>query len=654
MSSPEGKPIDDSDVCPGDTPPPRWRAIAVGLLLALPAFYFGTYSYQISQTLEWSETALQLGGVVVLLCTLLLSLGVGAVYPRLRLRQSELLLIYAIATLINAIGGVGMLMHLLPTLPAGHYYATPANHWEDLFSHIAPWLTVNDPAAIAGFYEAQGTLYSSATLRAWAAPLAFWLPYTALHVLGTFALCNLVAGAWIDHERLVFPLVRLPMEMTNPAGLSRFWSNRLMWAGFAIPAVLESLNFANSLYPSVPTVWLKARPAGRSLTAMPLAAVRPLFVAFYPFVIGVGYLVSAETSLSCWLFYWLGRAQRVLCAALGAGGTEAGRGVSQLPLLHHQGTGALLALMAMTLILSWPNLRPSIRSDRPQGAQVLSGRSSLLILAACFVGLVGMTATAGVPLLLASLYFVLRWLFALGWGRVASETGCGWTRQTGATIHQFVVDAAGSANLPQRGLSVMALFHAFNRYNDSRAPQILAALKLGDESSIPRAQLRTGLLLTIPLAILWCTWAHLRIFHTYGAAMAVTRQGATGHGRQAWNLLDQWVTYPRGPDWWGIGGSLFGALVAMALTVCRRHIPGWPLHALGYAIANTESMEYMWMPFLVAWLVKSAVLRYGGITTYHALVPLFLGLILGDFVTATGWAMYGFITRQRLYFFFPH
>ncbi len=646
--------IESRSAASADPTPPPWRAIAIGLLLGLPAFYFGTYSYQISQTLEWSETALQLGGVIVLLCTLLLSLGLGLLSPRLRLQRSELLVVYAIATLTNAIGGVGMLMHLVPTLPAGQYYATPANGWEALFEHVPPWLTVNDATAVTGFYQAQQSLYEAGTLLAWAGPLAFWLPYILLHVLGTLALCNLVAREWVDHERLVFPLVKLPLEMTHTDAIGRFWTNRLMWAGFAVPAVLESFNFLNSLIPSVPTVWLKARPVGRWLTARPFVATRPLFVAFYPFVIGVGYLVSSETSLSCWLFYWLGRVQRVLCAALGAGGSETGHGINQLPLLHHQGTGALLTLMVMTLMIAWPNIRRSIRSNRPEGAQVLSSRVSVLLFAGCLLGLVSMSSMAGVPIIVAAVYFVLRWLFALGWGRVAAETGCGWTRQSRATIHEVVVDAVGSANIPRRGLSVMALFHAFNRYNDSRAPHILAALKLGDEVGISRAQLRQALFITIAVAILGCTWTHLHIFYSYGAAMAVTRQGATGRGRAAWYLLDAWFTSPQGPDWWSIGGGLFGAIVAVGLTMCRRSIPGFPLHPLGYAIANTLSMEYMWMPFLVAWLIKVTVLRYGGGPVYRRLVPLFLGLILGDFVTATAWAMYGFITEQRLYFFFPH
>ena len=41
--------------------------------------------------------------------------------------------------------------------------------------------------------------------------------------------------------------------------------------------------------------------------------------------------------------------------------------------------------------------------------------------------------------------------------------------------------------------------------------------------------------------------------------------------------------------------------------------------------------------FFVAWLVKSVVLRYGGIGTYRSLQPFFLGLVLGEFSTACLW-----------------
>ncbi len=56
----------------------------------------------------------------------------------------------------------------------------------------------------------------------------------------------------------------------------------------------------------------------------------------------------------------------------------------------------------------------------------------------------------------------------------------------------------------------------------------------------------------------------------------------------------------------------------------------------------------------ITWVLKSLALRYGGIKVYHRLVPLFIGLILGDFVTAGLWGLYGTIVGQRMYMFFPH
>ena len=40
----------------------------------------------------------------------------------------------------------------------------------------------------------------------------------------------------------------------------------------------------------------------------------------------------------------------------------------------------------------------------------------------------------------------------------------------------------------------------------------------------------------------------------------------------------------------------------------------------------------MFFTVLVAWMIKSMVLRYGGPRLFHRLRPFFLGLILGEFV----------------------
>jgi hypothetical protein len=86
----------------------------------------------------------------------------------------------------------------------------------------------------------------------------------------------------------------------------------------------------------------------------------------------------------------------------------------------------------------------------------------------------------------------------------------------------------------------------------------------------------------------------------------------------------------------------------------RQQFPWWPIHPLGYALALTNSMEYMWCPFFIAWLAKWITLRYGGIRAYRAALPFFLGLILGDYIVPTLWGIFGMITDGQQYMAFPH
>ena len=44
------------------------------------------------------------------------------------------------------------------------------------------------------------------------------------------------------------------------------------------------------------------------------------------------------------------------------------------------------------------------------------------------------------------------------------------------------------------------------------------------------------------------------------------------------------------------------------------------------------------MPFLLGWLAKSLVTRYGGLKLYRETVPLAVGLVAGDLVNQVLWA----------------
>lgn len=630
----------------------QWRALTIGLIFALGGLYFGMYGYQIAQVLHWSTTSLQMGSVLILFVVVALFAVLGRLWRILNLRTPELLIIFIISTVTTAVGCHGMWGHVVPLMPAIQYYATPENEWLDLLRDVPPMLTVNDYAVVQAFYEGTGSLYRPEVLTAWATPVAFWVLLTTLMVLGSWALTNLVSEQWVSRERLTFPVAQLPLAMTGAQMAGQFWTDRLMWIGFGLPMILQSFNFINYLYPPFPTIWLKARPVGRSITQMPWAAARPLYIAFYPFVIGLTYMLSTETSLSCWLFYWISKAEHVVCAALGLSG--AGGGIAQLPMVNQQGTGALLTLAVAALLLTWGSMRRSPHPGRPEGAQIVSSHTSLLVLGGCLLGLVSLTSAMGLPVLVGAAYFLLRWLMGLAWARVSAETGSPWTFNSYAGVQRMFVTFTGTEVITRRGLPMFATFELFDNYSDERAVQFIAAHKFRDEGGIARSHLRTALLVSIIVSIVWAAWVHLDIYYRHGAAMAVVRGWYTSSGARPWHTLATWLVQPESPDVWKMGGYVWGGAVALALRAMRLTIPSWPLHPIGYALGHTSTMRYMWMPFLIAWLIKALVLRYGGFKLHRRLTPFFMGLILGDVVVAGVWGIYGVATSTRMYMHFPH
>jgi hypothetical protein len=611
------------------------------------------HGYLIAQVLHWSTTSLQLGSVLVLFLVVALAAPLRLLSARLRLAPWELLIIFTIATIVTSIGAHGMMGYLIPMLPGATYYATPENKWETLFKDIPTWLTVNDPRAVKAFYEATGTLYSAETLRAWALPLLFWLPFVVLLVLGEWAIINAVSEQWVTRERLIFPLAQLPIAMCGAGPATEFWRSRLMWTGFAVPMVLQSMNFIHFLYPPVPGVWLKARPVATGLGGMPWAAIRPLYVAFYPFVIGVVFLLSVETSLSCWFFFWVSKLESVLCAMAGIGPSGA-EGVDQLPLIYEQGTGGLLAISITALLLTWRSIKRAGSARRAEGVQVISSRGSLLLLGAALAGLVTMCWWAGLPPWVSATYFVIWWLISLAWARVSAETGSAVNWLIGATAQRTLLACTGTSAIRAAGLPMFATLDTFEDYSDSRSVQLLAAYKFRELGAIPRRHLRNAVLVAVLVAVIFTAWTHLDIYYRYGGAMARVRPWYPSRGAEPWRLLESWLVHPTRPDGWQIGGYAWGALVVLALRQARHAVPSWPFHPIGYAVAHTQTMSYMWMPFLIAWLIKSVVLRYGGIKLYQRLVPFFMGLIMGDVVVAGLWGIYGVATGQRMFMHFPH
>lgn len=150
------------------------------------------------------------------------------------------------------------------------------------------------------------------------------------------------------------------------------------------------------------------------------------------------------------------------------------------------------------------------------------------------------------------------------------------------------------------------------------------------------------------------SWAAvLTCYYHYGAATAKVNSWRTGMGSVPWNGLKDWIDNPTKPDWPRLQGVGVGLLVTAFLLMMRQRFTWWPFHPIGYAVAGTFTMPWLWCATFIGWAIKALIIRYGGMKTYRAWIPFFIGLILGDYVTGSVWAIFGSVTGIHTYRAFP-
>ena len=75
----------------------------------------------------------------------------------------------------------------------------------------------------------------------------------------------LLRRQWVEVEKCIFPLVKLPLEMSKgeSSGLiGSFFRKKALWIGFALPVFIHIVNCSHAFFPSVPhiplEIWLNS------------------------------------------------------------------------------------------------------------------------------------------------------------------------------------------------------------------------------------------------------------------------------------------------------------------------------------------------------------------------------------------------------------
>ena len=95
--------------------------------------------------------------------------------------------------------------------------------------------------------------------------------------------------------------------------------------------------------------------------------------------------------------------------------------------------------------------------------------------------------------------------------------------------------------------------------------------------------------------------------------------------------LQEDLNSPGKQDIGSIAAYIGGAGFTVFLGAMRARFLWWPFHPIGYLASSSYGAYRMWFPIFVTWIIKGFLLRYGGLRAYRRALPLFLGLILGEF-----------------------
>ena len=576
--------------------------------------------------------------------------------PALGLSQQELLTIYIMLGFVSCLCSYDMMEILVPILGHPFRFATPENGWRELlFKHLPEWLTVRDEKALIPFYKGGTTLYEDGYFKAWLIPGVAWIAFLFALMIVMLGLTTLLRKQWTEHERLTYPLIQLPLEMTNPG--SNFFKNRLMWLGFGIAALISIENLLNSIYPAFPYIPVKRQNIHQYFTERPWNAMGSVRLSFYPFVIGISFLMPLDLLLSCWVFYWVYKIELMVGNIMGW------QGLPRFPYIAEQSFGVYIGLLAVALWTGrahFTRLGRHLFSGATSTSQLDDSQEPIpyrLAFACVVFGTIFLTVfsyKAGMPLWVIPLFFGIYFLLGTMIARLRAEMGflCH-DFQNGVDPHHMIIDAFGTRRLGAGALTVFTLYMHFTFANRTNLmPQQLEAFKISERRNINPRHIAIAIVLATLIGAIATYWLLLDNYYRHGAESGYYMGPTTGRG-WIYNRLESWLNSPQERDKPALAFMSGGLGVAVVLMFLRGRFLWWSLHPLGYAMADSWGMYNLWSCLFVAWALKAVILRYGGLNAYRRAIPCFLGLALGDYLLSNIWGILSILTNTPLYQFFP-
>ena len=177
----------------------------------------------------------------------------------------------------------------------------------------------------------------------------------------------------------------------------------------------------------------------------------------------------------------------------------------------------------------------------------------------------------------------------------------------------------------------------------------LEGFKIAERVGIDSKKLVFAMMIAAVVGVFAAFWIFLHVAYKQGAQ----NLRAMGVGWASFYHLQIWLNNPARIDYPFLRQACFGLGFTFFLMLIRKLFFQFPFHPVGYAVAGSWTMSWMWFSIFIGWLVKHTILKFGGLKTYRSATPLFVGMILGQHILGSLWTLSSEVFKRRMYGFFP-
>lgn len=616
------------------------RALVIAGLLVLGFTLAGSLS--VLQRYEILGTGYLPRGLMALL---LLLIGVNAFFRRMRLgkplSRRELMVIFILLAIMAAIPGQEYGQHLYLNLLGVVYYATPeiappSLYLQNLNPNLVPSLDRQAPA-IAWAYEGLPP-GQSLPWRAWLVPLLVWTPYILALYWLLLCFAALLSRRWEQQERLLYPLIQVPMELTETdPRKSPLLRNPMLWIAFGLACIPFLTKGLHSYYPAIPDLNLQ-KDSGPLFGGGPLVAFNFMPLHLYPEMVGISYLLSGEVAFSLWFFYLLRIAQSAVRIGMGINTNHA-----QFAEMQTAGGYLVLALALLWSARHYLSAlaRTVLTKSNPDPSVTRGERLALWGVLGGFAFILWWSSQIGLAVSWAAVLMGLFPLVSMVVSRVVCEAGM-FIYSSPFRLDQTLFRLIGVKRIGPQNLTLLTMLSWVQVRGTATQflPQAFQCLKVGSLIEAPRTKTILWLMAAVVLAVLASHVIVPLVVYNQG----VFRLGwwPQGSGLGTTNRL---VSDLRGStktgleDWLGmaIGGGFTFFLVQM-----RQRFVWWPFHPLGYVAWLGWPTERYWLSIFLGWAIKIGVVRFAGYQAFQRLKAPAYGLILGVTFIVAFWIVFHF------------